>query len=213
MKDIVKSLQLVLSMLSVRFSFISAHPRVIKKTGRFALFIAIIALFYSCQTKVSADLPPELLKNSKIPTVDATNFETFYTDSGVVKYHLQTPRLIIYDDPKQPYHDFPEGFIFQKYDLNKKIISQMSGNHGKYFDREKKWEANGNVVLVNVQGDTLRSEELKYHETEDLIYSDQFVSIKKGDHTIYGAGGFKSDSQMSKWTFYKTKGQMYVKEE
>ena len=178
-----------------------------------ALYTSVVVLVYSCQTKVSTDLPPELLKNTKIPTVDATNFETLVTDSGVVKYHLQTPRLVIYDDPKEPYHDFPEGFIFQKYDINKKIISQMSGNRGKYFDKDKKWEAHGNVVLVNIDGDTLRSEELKYQETEDLIYSDQFVSIKKGDQYITGAGGFKSDSQMTKWTFYKNKGHLYVKEE
>jgi LPS export ABC transporter protein LptC len=167
----------------------------------------------SCRTKVSADIPSELLKNTKIPAMEALNFETFYTDSGVVKYHLQTPRLLIYDDPKEPYKDFPNGFLLQRYDQNKSIVSQMSGNRGKYFDREKKWEANGNVVLVNSEGDTLRSEELKYHETEDLIFSDQFVSIKKGDQYITGTGGFKSDSQMTRWSFMKTKGHIYVEGE
>lgn len=181
--------------------------------GRIGLFFAIVISIISCQTKVSADLPPDVLKNANLPAVEALNFETFYSDSGVVKYHLQTPRLLLYDDPKNPYKDFPDGFIFQKYDLNRKIISQMSGNHGKYYDLQKRWEANGNVVLVNIQGDTLRSEELKYNETEDLISSDQFVSIKKGDQYITGAGGFKSDAQMSKWSFYKNKGHLYVKEE
>lgn len=142
--------------------------------------------------------------------MEAKNFETFYTDSGVVKYHLQAPKLLIYDDPKEPYKDFPDGFMVQRYDINRKIVSQMSGNRGKYFDNEKKWEANGNVILVNSEGDTLRSEELKYHETEDLIFSDQFVSIKKGDQYITGSGGFKSDSQMTKWSFMKTQGHIYV---
>ncbi|MEI6276750.1 MAG: LPS export ABC transporter periplasmic protein LptC [Prolixibacteraceae bacterium] len=178
--------------------------------GRMGIMLPVILLFFSCQTKVAADLAPELLKNTSIPTLEALNFETFYTDSGVVRYHLQTPKLLIFDDAKQRYKDFPEGFLVQKYDLNRKIISQMSGNHGKYFDLEKKWEANGNVVLVNSQGDTLRSEELKYHETEDLIFSDQFVSIKKGDQYITGTGGFKSDAQMTKWSFIKTKGHIYV---
>lgn len=181
--------------------------------ARIVLFFAILISVISCQTKVSSDVPPEVLKNANLPAVEALNFETFYSDSGVVKYHMQTPRLLIYDDPKKPYKDFPEGFIFQKYDLNRKIISQMSGNHGKYFDLEKKWEANGNVVLVNIQGDTLRSEELKYSETDDLVSSDQFVSIKKGDQYITGAGGFKSDAQMSKWSFYRNKGHLYVKDE
>ena len=180
--------------------------------GRITLFLATTLLFFSCQTKVSTDLPPELLTNTKLlPAMEALNFETFYTDSGVVKYHLQTPKLIIYDYPK--YKDFPDGFLVQRYDINKKIVSQMSGNHGKYYDDEKKWEANGNVIMVNSQGDTLRSEELKYNEKEDLIFSDQFVSIKKGDRYLTGAGGFKSDSQMSKWTFIKTKGNLYVEGE
>ena len=179
----------------------------------FSLLLSAVILMFSCQTKVSVDLPAELINNTKIPSLEAIDFDTFYADSGVVKYHLQTPRLLIFDDAKQPYKDFPDGFLFQKYDINKKIISEMSGNHGKYYDVERKWEANGNVVLVNSQGDTLRSEELKYHETEDLIFSDQFVSIKKGDQYITGTGGFKSDTQMSRWSFMKTKGHLYMKGE
>lgn len=175
-----------------------------------ATILSVAVIFCACRTKVSTDIPTDLLKSNKLLAMEANNFETFVTDSGVVKYHLQTPKLLIYDDPKEPYKDFPDGFSLQKYDSDRKIISQLSGNHGKYFDLEKKWEANGNVVLVNSEGDTLRSEELKYHETEDLIFSDQFVSIKKGDQYITGSGGFKSDSQMTRWSFMKTKGHIYV---
>ncbi len=185
----------------------------LKRFQLFALcFTFVILMISACQTKVSTDIPAELINDAKKQDMEATNFETFYSDSGVVKYHLQAPRLLAYDDPKQPYKDFPDGFIMQRYDLNRKIISQMSGNHGKFFDREKRWEANGNVVLVNSEGDTLRSEELKYSQTEDLIFSDQFVSIKKGDQTIFGKGGFKSDTQMTKWSFLKTTGHLYMKE-
>ena len=180
--------------------------------GSIVIGLFVILMIAACQTKVSTDIPAELLKVTKMQDMEATDFETFYSDSGVVKYHLQTPRLLVYDDPKQPYKDFPDGFIMQRYDLNKKIISQMSGNHGKYFEREKRWEANGNVVLVNSEGDTLRSEELKYNQAEELIFSDQFVSIKKGDQTIFGNGGFKSDTQMTKWSFIHTTGHLYMKE-
>ena len=180
-----------------------------RKYSGIPILLAVL-LLASCQTKVSTDIPPELLNTTKMADMVAINFETFISDSGVVKYHLVTPKMLIYDDPTQPYKDFPNGFLMQRYDHNKKIVSQISGNRGKYFDREKKWEANGNVVLVNSEGDTLRSEELKYHEAEDLIFSDQFVSIKKGDQYITGTGGFKSDAQMSKWSFLKTKGHMYV---
>jgi LPS export ABC transporter protein LptC len=184
--------------------------------ARIILFLPVILLFFSCQTKVSTDFPPELLNSTKSPpAMEALNFDSFHSDSGVVKYHLQAPRMLIYDEPKQPpsYYDFPDGFLVQRYDINKKIVSQMSGNHGKYYVLEKKWEARGNVIMVNSIGDTLRSEELKYNQKEDMIFSDQFVSIKKGDKYLTGAGGFKSDSQMTKWSFIKTKGNLYVEGE
>lgn len=180
--------------------------------GSIVIAFFVILMISACQTKVSADIPAELLNEATKQDMEATDFETFYTDSGVVKYHLQAPKLLVFDDPKNRYNDFPDGFIMQRYDLNKKIISQMSGNHGKYFVNEKRWEANGNVILINSEGDTLRSEELKYNQAEELIYSDQFVSIKKGDQTIFGNGGFKSDTQMTKWSFIKTTGHLYMKE-
>lgn len=178
--------------------------------GSIVIGLFVILMISACQTKVSTDIPADLLNDTKKLDMEATNFETFYSDSGVVKYHLQAPKLLVYDNEKPPYKDFPEGFIMQRYDLNRKIISQLSGNHGKYFVNEKRWEANGNVVLVNSEGDTLRSEELKYNQAEDLIFSDQFVSIKKKDQYLTGSGGFKSDTQMSKWVFIKTKGHLYV---
>jgi LPS export ABC transporter protein LptC len=214
MKNQLNPFQMVFIPLSYGHPGATASGRITYASLIRMIYILVsLLMFFSCRTKVAADLPPELLATTKQPSVVATDFETFYTDSGVVKYHLQTPKLVIYDDPKQPYKDFPEGFLFQKYDHNRKIISQMSGNRGKYFDLEKKWEAEGNVVLVNSEGDTLRSEELKYHEAEDLIFSDQFVSIKKGGNEIKGAKGFKSDSQMSKYTFYKNTGDFNVNEQ
>jgi len=176
----------------------------------FILWIASVTLLFSCSSKVSSDIPKDLFTNKKIPSVEAFNFETFYTDSGVVRYFLKTPRLLIFDQEKSPYKEFPEGFHLQQFDMNKKIISELSANYGKNFELEQKWLATGNVVMVNNKGDTLRSEELIYLIKEDKIYSEKFVNIKKGDQDITGSGGFESDSQMKKWAFKKTTGHIYV---
>jgi len=166
----------------------------------------------SCSSKVASDLPTDLISVKKPPTIEALDFQTFYTDSGVVRYFLKTPRLVKYEQEKEPYTEFPEGFHLQQFDANKKIISELSANYGKNFEIEQKWLATGNVVMVNNKGDTLRSEELIYLIKEEKIYTDKFVSIKKGDDVINGSGGFESDTQMTKWTFKKTKGQIYVED-
>lgn len=174
------------------------------------LSLGATMLILSCSSKVASDLPTDLISVKKPPTLEATDFQTFFTDSGVVRYFLKTPKLVKYEQEKEPYTEFPEGFNLQQFDANKKIVSELSANYGKNFEVEQKWLATGNVVLVNNKGDTLRSEELIYLIKEEKIYTDKFVSIKKGDDVINGSGGFESDTQMTKWTFKKTKGQIYV---
>ena len=179
-----------------------------------ALVISIITITItiSCQSKVVSDIPVDLLDYKAIPSLDATDLETTYTDSGVVRYHIKTPRVLDFASEKIPFTEFPEGFHLQQFDKNKKIISELSANYGKNFKIDGKWLATGNVVLVNNKGDTLRTEELNYLEKENLIFTDKFVNIKKGDQDFNGSGGFKSDTQMTKWSFIGTKGHVYMED-
>jgi len=183
-----------------------------KKISILFLSWGITMLIFSCSSKVASDLPADLISTKKPPSIEATDFQTTTTDSGVVSYFLKTPKLLIYDQEKIPYKEFPEGFHLQQFDKNKKIISELSANYGKNFEIEHKWLATGNVVMVNNKGDTLRTEELIYLEKEEKIYSDKFVSINKGGDILDGSGGFESDTQMTKYTFYNIKGKTYFNE-
>jgi len=174
------------------------------------LSLGATMLILSCSSKVASDLPTDLISVKKPPTIEAIDFQTYMTDSGVVRYFLKTPRLVKYEQEKEPYTEFPEGFHLQKFDGNKKIVSELSANYGKNFEIEEKWLATGNVVMVNNKGDTLRTEELIYLIKEEKIFSDKFVSIKKGDDIINGAGGFESDTQMTRTVFKRNKGTIYV---
>ena len=197
--------------LSVYDRFFEKRQRC-KKLSIVVCSLGITMFILSCSTKVS-DIPSDLISNKKMPTFEATDFQTSYTDSGIVKDFLKTPKLLKFEREKAPYMEFPEGFHLQRFDANKKIISELSANYGKNFEIEQKWLATGNVVMVNDKGDTLRTEELIYLIKEDKIYSDKFVSIKKGDNDITGTGGFESDAQMTKWEFKKTQGHIYVEQE
>ena len=192
---------------------IFAKKRYFATLKNVGLWLCGLLFICSCSSKVSSDIPLDLISTKKMPSVEATDFQTSYTDSGIVRYFLTTPKLLIFSREKAPYKEFPEGFHLQQFDVNKKIISELSANYGKNFEIEQKWLATGNVVMVNNKGDTLRSEELIYLIKEERIYTDKFVSIKKGEQFITGTGGFESDTQMTKWTFKKTTGHIYVDEQ
>jgi len=177
----------------------------ILKTLLVALVISVIAISISCQSKVVSDIPPDLLDTKAIPSLDATDLETTYTDSGVVRYHIKAPRVLDFALEKIPYTEFPEGFHLQQFDKNKKIISELSANYGKNFKPEGKWLATGNVVLVNNKGDTLRTEELNYLEKENLIFTDKFVSIKKRGSIYYGNRWFQIRYANDKVVIYQHK--------
>jgi LPS export ABC transporter protein LptC len=171
----------------------------------------------SCQKKVSSDIPPEIIENKAIPTIVAENFETSTTDSGIVNIHLKAQQVLVFpkrnNPPSEGYYEFPKGFHMQRYNQNQKIESEMYANYGKYYAEQEKVYASGNVVMINSKGDTLKTEELNYDRKKDLIYTDRFVSIRKGGDDIQGTGGFRSDSQMTHWAFMKTQGHVYVEDQ
>jgi LPS export ABC transporter protein LptC len=181
------------------------------------LLLSLFITFLSCQKKVSSDIPPEIIENKAIPTVVAENFETTTTDSGFVSFHLKAPQVLVFpkrnNPPSEAYYEFPKGFHLQRYDQNQKIESEMYANYGKYYALQEKVYASGNVVMINSKGDTLKTEELNYDRKKDLIYTDRFVSIRKGGDDIQGTGGFRSDSQMTHWAFMKTQGHVYVEDQ
>jgi len=186
--------------------------KILIKSSIAALSLGAAMLLLSCQSKVEADLPSKLIEQEELPTVDATNFEMTYTDSGIVRYRLTTPRLLEYENKKDPYTEFPDGFHIVEFDKNQNVTSGISANYGKRFKKEQKWLAIGNVVAVNADGDTLKTEKLTWLRKEKRIFSDKYVRLIKNDQVITGIG-LESDENLKNWKILQPKGTLYVNEE
>ena len=99
--------------------------------------LASIVLLLSCSSKVASDIPKDLIFNKKIPSVEAFNFQTFYTDSGVVRYFLKTPRLLIFDRENHPTKSFRKAFIFSNLTTIKKSSLSYRLITGRILKRRK----------------------------------------------------------------------------
>ena len=144
-----------------------------------------------------------------LPILEATNFETMVTDSGVIRYFLKTPKLLRFESGSTSYIEFPEGIELIKYNENREIVSSITANYAKQFEKDKRWEVKNNVIATNAQGDTLKTEQLFYAETEERIYTDEFVRIIRPGQNITGVG-FQSDQNMQNWRIKKPKGSIDV---
>jgi len=171
----------------------------------FAIWAAII--LYSCENNI--EKIKAFNSSENLPVVEATDFETIYTDSGKVRFYLKAPKLLRFEPEGEPYVEFPQGIELIKYDNRHNIISSITAEYAKQFVKEKKWEAKNNVVATNNKGDTLKTEHLIWEEDTEKIYTEEYVKIIRSDQIITGIG-FESDQSLENWRIKDPKGTIYV---
>ena len=171
------------------------------------IFIGASMLFFSCKSDLKKI--KESSETLNMPSTSASNYEITYYDSTRMRYRFSTPEANDFSDKKEPYQEFPQGFNIEKYDQDKKIVSSLRGDYGKFYKKEKRWEAIGNVVSVNDRGDTLCTDKLFWLEKEERIYTDVFVRIIQEDKEIRGIG-LEADQEFKNWTILKPTGTIYI---
>lgn len=187
----------------------TAHPKYFKVS--IAILVSGIAmLFFSCANKI--EKIKEFSAGEKLAGVEAENYEMIHSDSTIIRFKLITPQLIRYDQAEDPFIEFPKGVEIERYNEKMVQIASITSNYARYYEKEKKWEAKNNVIAVNPQGDTLKTEQLIWEEKTGTIHSEQFVKIIRKDQVITGIG-FESDQDLSNWKIKNPKGPLYIEVE
>lgn len=171
-------------------------------------FFTVTVLFLSCKNN-NIDQIRSFSHPKDAPEVVADNIEVLYSDSAIIRFILNAPKLRIFEDEEEPYKEFPDGFRIKQFNKNKKITSSIEASYGKHYEAKSLWELRQNVVAVTENNDTLLTDILFWDEGKDIIYSDQFVKFIKKEKIITGIG-FESDLQMKKWHIKKPRGTFLI---
>ena len=168
-----------------------------------ALLLGAAILFYGCENNL------EEIKafsyEEALPTLEAVNFETMYTDSGTIRYFLKAPRLLKFENEGKEFVEFPDGMEIMQYDANQVVVSSLTADYAKQFVKEQTWEAKNNVVATNQAGDTLKTDHLIWEEKTKLIHTEEYVEIIRTDG-VYTGVGLTADESLEKWRIKKLKG-------
>lgn len=172
-----------------------------------ALVSGAAILFSGCENdleKIKAFSSPQ-----DLPVLYAENYKSTYIDSGQVRNYLEAPVLQQFESDGRPFIEFPKGVILNKFDNQNKIISKITADYAKQYTKENKWEAKYNVIAINSDGDTLKTEHLIWEEKAGKIYSDKLVKFVRQDKIIYGEG-FESDQDMGNWRISQVNGTLCI---
>lgn len=91
------------------------------------------------------------------------------------------------------------------------LTSTVRSDRLLYFDEERRFIAEGRVVVRTESGKTLRSEELTWDEAGRSLQTDGFVQITTPDEDLQGYR-LVSDEDMETYTLARITGQVKVEE-
>jgi LPS export ABC transporter protein LptC len=125
-----------------------------------------------------------------IPSLRIENLDGRMTELGGIKVRFITPELRQFYFAEEKYTDFPKGIKLYRYLDSATVEASVVADHAINYEAKELWEATGNVVVKNMQGDELRTEKLFWSQKTKKIYTDALVNIidtEKGA-VIFGKG-------------------------
>ena len=168
---------------------------------------ANMLVFVSCENEISKI---KIFSSTEDPpSVRAEGVEMLESDSTIIRSKLQAPEFIQHDDGRSSYVEFPKGVKIEKYDAKMNIISSVTASYAKNFSADDRWEAKNNVVAINMNGDTLKTEYLVMDNKKKKIYSDKFYRIITKDQEVSGIG-FETNLDFTIYNFSNPSGHLDI---
>jgi len=179
------------------------------------IFFLLVLFAFSCSEN---DLQQVAAINNEKeePVVVMKNAEIEFTDSALLKAVIASGLVETYtyynddnevDDQKLVMTKGVEANFYDKYE---QVNSTMTSERATRFEKDRLTEIEGNVVVVNTDGDSLSSEFLLWDEEKNTISSDRNVRVKTADEIIF-AEGFESDVNFQEYSFKNVKGRINLK--
>jgi LPS export ABC transporter protein LptC len=172
-------------------------------------FLALLLLFFvSC----TSDEVKQRVMNERLnlPLETGKNIYITYTDSGYTKAKVFAPMLERYATESRYETVMQKGITAYFYAKDGGVESFIKSKYAIRLDREKKMIARNDVILVNIKGDTLSTEELIWDEVKQTISSDKFIRITTKDEVIMG-DGFESNTEFTQYKIYSIRGIISLK--
>jgi len=165
-----------------------------------AILFGCFCIITSCENNIQE---VRALGNKKTGVEMAYTVESYLSQGGIAKAKLTAPIMERYlmDTAKVI---FPKTLHVDFYDATKKIESELFANYGQYLENDNKVLLKDSVIVFNIKGDTLETQELYWNQGQQIFYTDKAVSIRTPDQIIEGVG-FRAKQDFKAYTIYSIK--------
>ena len=177
----------------------------IKTFKKAAAVIMGCFFFLSCENSLDQI---RKMQEQKLSVDEVKGVTSYLSKAGVVKAKLTAPYMLRYFD-SVPRVEFPHSLHVDFYDDSTRIKSYLNAKQAEYFEQQGRVVLRDSVVVISIDGDTLKTDELFWDQNLHKLYTTRDVEIRQRTKTIFGKG-FESDEQLKNFKLDSITGVLYV---
>jgi LPS export ABC transporter protein LptC len=137
-----------------------------------------VTLFFGCESNFKE--VQKINVTAFTPSGDADNVNLKYTDSGLIKTILLSPKMLDYATVDFPFTEFPKGIDVTLYD-KKGEKTRVTSNYAISYKETGIIDLQGKVKIVSEKGQILETEQLYYDQKNEWFFTEKkfnFTDIK-----------------------------------
>jgi hypothetical protein len=145
-------------------------------------------------------------------TARMIKLNTLISDSGMIRYRMIAPVLLIYERPERNEWVFPQGLILRPYDTvsgNKVFIKADSAIRSTATEE---WELIGHVQVQGPEGQRLNTHRLFWQRDQRRLYSHDTTYFFTQGRELRGSS-FEATDDLSWYQILNNKGMIEYDEE
>lgn len=173
-----------------------------------AFVLAMLSgLLLSCENDIATVRKVTSQEEVSVETGDKV--EILYSTDGKVRAKLNAPVLQRHSN-KNPFIEMPKGLTLIFYDDSMRVSSTLTAKYGISYENSHEMIVRDNVQVVNINGEIMNTEELKWNNQTEKITSDKFVKIQTREEIIYG-DGLEANQDLTSYKIRKIRGTIHLK--
>lgn len=129
-----------------------------------------VTLFFGCESNFKE--VQKINFSDFVPGGDADNVNLKYTDSGMIKSILVSPKMLDFSNVDFPFTEFPKGISVTLYD-NKAKRTFITANYAVSYKLTNIIDLQGKVKIKSENGQMLETEQLYFDQKNDWFFTEK----------------------------------------
>jgi len=165
-----------------------------------------MALVSCKEEELSMDSIKQLYEAKRERGEDVT---ILYSENGYTKAKLFAHSFYQKKDITPPFVEMKDGLRVDFFEVDATIKNTLTAKYGRYYESKGNVLVKDSVVVQNIKGETLETEQLIWNEKLGKFFSDKQVKVTTPTQIIYG-DGLEANQDFSTYKITNVKGIISV---